>query len=247
MTSLDQSYFLIRHINYMRYNNIGHLIHRFNISEPDWHRIKQNIDSKCRTAFQYILHVYIAGHLIHRFNISEPDWHRIKQNIDSKCRTAFRYITCVYCRSPDPSVQHIGARLAQNQAEHWLQVSHGVPIYYMCILQVTWSTGSTYRSRTGTESSRTSTRNVARCSNIYYMCILQVIWSIGSTYRSRTGTESSRTSIQSVARRSDANRRECRWRWKRSEGRRRPPTSRCRTRWGTVMRTPCRTAVWTCR
>ncbi|ESO90994.1 hypothetical protein LOTGIDRAFT_163505 [Lottia gigantea] len=29
-----------------------HLIHRFNISEGDWHRIKQNIDSKCRTAFR---------------------------------------------------------------------------------------------------------------------------------------------------------------------------------------------------
>lgn len=30
----------------------GHLIHRFNITESDWHRIKQNIDSKCRTAFR---------------------------------------------------------------------------------------------------------------------------------------------------------------------------------------------------
>nr|XP_006813694.1 PREDICTED: protein BANP-like isoform X2 [Saccoglossus kowalevskii] len=29
-----------------------HLIHKFNISETDWHRIKQNIDSKCRTAFR---------------------------------------------------------------------------------------------------------------------------------------------------------------------------------------------------
>lgn len=29
-----------------------HLIHRFNITESDWHRIKQNIDSKCRTAFR---------------------------------------------------------------------------------------------------------------------------------------------------------------------------------------------------
>ncbi|KAK3085985.1 hypothetical protein FSP39_011694 [Pinctada imbricata] len=29
-----------------------HLIHRFNITEADWHRIKQNIDSKCRTAFR---------------------------------------------------------------------------------------------------------------------------------------------------------------------------------------------------
>lgn len=30
----------------------GHLIHRFQITENDWHRIKQNIDSKCRTAFR---------------------------------------------------------------------------------------------------------------------------------------------------------------------------------------------------
>ncbi|XP_064640547.1 protein BANP-like isoform X1 [Lineus longissimus] len=29
-----------------------HLIHKFGISESDWHRIKQNIDSKCRTAFR---------------------------------------------------------------------------------------------------------------------------------------------------------------------------------------------------
>ncbi|XP_061197758.1 protein BANP-like isoform X2 [Saccostrea echinata] len=29
-----------------------HLIHRFNITESDWHRIKQNVDSKCRTAFR---------------------------------------------------------------------------------------------------------------------------------------------------------------------------------------------------
>ncbi|KAK6185201.1 hypothetical protein SNE40_007487 [Patella caerulea] len=29
-----------------------HLIHRFNVTEGDWHRIKQNIDSKCRTAFR---------------------------------------------------------------------------------------------------------------------------------------------------------------------------------------------------
>lgn len=29
-----------------------HLIHRFGISEADWHRIKQNMDSKCRTAFR---------------------------------------------------------------------------------------------------------------------------------------------------------------------------------------------------
>lgn len=31
---------------------LGHLIHRFGITENDWHRIKQNIDSKCRTAFR---------------------------------------------------------------------------------------------------------------------------------------------------------------------------------------------------
>ena len=30
----------------------GHLIKRFNMTEQDWHRIKQNIDSKCRTAFR---------------------------------------------------------------------------------------------------------------------------------------------------------------------------------------------------
>jgi len=29
-----------------------HLIHRFSIAENDWHRIKQNIDSKCRTAWR---------------------------------------------------------------------------------------------------------------------------------------------------------------------------------------------------
>ncbi|XP_069112865.1 protein BANP-like [Argopecten irradians] len=29
-----------------------HLIHRFGINEADWHRIKQNVDSKCRTAFR---------------------------------------------------------------------------------------------------------------------------------------------------------------------------------------------------
>ncbi|CAL1538655.1 unnamed protein product [Lymnaea stagnalis] len=29
-----------------------HLIHKFNIAESDWHRIKQNIDSKCRTAWR---------------------------------------------------------------------------------------------------------------------------------------------------------------------------------------------------
>ena len=30
----------------------GHVIHRFGITETDWHRIKQNIDSKCRTAWR---------------------------------------------------------------------------------------------------------------------------------------------------------------------------------------------------
>ncbi|KAK2162178.1 hypothetical protein LSH36_102g03003 [Paralvinella palmiformis] len=29
-----------------------HLIHNFNITEQDWHRIKQNINSKCRTAYR---------------------------------------------------------------------------------------------------------------------------------------------------------------------------------------------------
>lgn len=30
----------------------GHLIHRFGISDPVWHRIRLNIDSKCRTAYR---------------------------------------------------------------------------------------------------------------------------------------------------------------------------------------------------
>lgn len=30
----------------------GHLVHWFGITEKDWHRIKLNIDSKCRTAFR---------------------------------------------------------------------------------------------------------------------------------------------------------------------------------------------------
>ncbi|XP_049527687.1 protein BANP-like isoform X2 [Dermacentor silvarum] len=29
-----------------------HLVHQFSISDHDWHRIKQNMDSKCRTAFR---------------------------------------------------------------------------------------------------------------------------------------------------------------------------------------------------
>ena len=29
---------------------LGHLIHKFQITEADWHRMKLNIDSKCRTA-----------------------------------------------------------------------------------------------------------------------------------------------------------------------------------------------------
>ncbi|XP_077982262.1 protein BANP-like [Glandiceps talaboti] len=29
-----------------------HLIHKFGVNETDWHRIKQNMDSKCRTAFR---------------------------------------------------------------------------------------------------------------------------------------------------------------------------------------------------
>jgi len=33
-------------------HHIGHLVHRFGISERDWHKIKLNIDSKCRTAFR---------------------------------------------------------------------------------------------------------------------------------------------------------------------------------------------------
>jgi len=33
-------------------NHVGHLVHRFGITERDWHRIKLNIDSKCRTAFR---------------------------------------------------------------------------------------------------------------------------------------------------------------------------------------------------
>lgn len=30
----------------------GHLFHKFGISESDWYRIKQSIDSKCRTAWR---------------------------------------------------------------------------------------------------------------------------------------------------------------------------------------------------
>lgn len=29
-----------------------HLLHRFGISEKDWFRIKQNMDSKCRTVWR---------------------------------------------------------------------------------------------------------------------------------------------------------------------------------------------------
>jgi len=29
-----------------------HLLHKFNITERDWYRIKQNMDSKCRTAWK---------------------------------------------------------------------------------------------------------------------------------------------------------------------------------------------------
>lgn len=32
--------------------NAGHLIHHFGLTEQDWRKIKQNIDSKCRTAFR---------------------------------------------------------------------------------------------------------------------------------------------------------------------------------------------------
>jgi hypothetical protein len=39
------SYFVFSHFS-------GHLIHNFNITEQDWHRIKQNINSKCRTAYR---------------------------------------------------------------------------------------------------------------------------------------------------------------------------------------------------
>ena len=31
---------------------LGHLIYRFNITNADWEKTKQNIDSKCRTAFR---------------------------------------------------------------------------------------------------------------------------------------------------------------------------------------------------
>lgn len=30
----------------------GHLFHKFGITESDWYRIKQSIDSKCRTAWR---------------------------------------------------------------------------------------------------------------------------------------------------------------------------------------------------
>ena len=39
----------------VNYLFVGHLIHRFNISEQDWHRIKLNIDSKCRTAHRRLV------------------------------------------------------------------------------------------------------------------------------------------------------------------------------------------------
>lgn len=31
---------------------LGHLMHRFAISDLDWHRIRLNLDSKCRTAYR---------------------------------------------------------------------------------------------------------------------------------------------------------------------------------------------------
>ena len=31
---------------------IGHLIKHFGITDTEWHRIRMNIDSKCRTAFR---------------------------------------------------------------------------------------------------------------------------------------------------------------------------------------------------
>lgn len=31
---------------------LGHLFHKFGITESDWYRIKQSIDSKCRTAWR---------------------------------------------------------------------------------------------------------------------------------------------------------------------------------------------------
>lgn len=31
---------------------LGHLIHLFNINENDWYRIRQNLDSKCRSAYR---------------------------------------------------------------------------------------------------------------------------------------------------------------------------------------------------
>lgn len=33
-------------------SSTGHLFHKFGISESDWYRIKQSIDSKCRTAWR---------------------------------------------------------------------------------------------------------------------------------------------------------------------------------------------------
>lgn len=33
-------------------SSAGHLFHKFGISESDWYRIKQSIDSKCRTAWR---------------------------------------------------------------------------------------------------------------------------------------------------------------------------------------------------
>ena len=38
--------------HYIPFIFTGHLLYKFAITEEDWHRIKLNIDSKCRTAFR---------------------------------------------------------------------------------------------------------------------------------------------------------------------------------------------------
>lgn len=34
------------------YFYLGHIMYKFDINQKEWYRIRQNIDSKCRTAFR---------------------------------------------------------------------------------------------------------------------------------------------------------------------------------------------------
>lgn len=49
---LDWSCHGISVVNVSVYVQSGHLFHKFAITESDWYRIKQSIDSKCRTAWR---------------------------------------------------------------------------------------------------------------------------------------------------------------------------------------------------